>query len=150
MKYSFRSTLLLAALASLGAVPPLAAEPTGFAGFDWGTPRTVIEHTMKTQCGFSHVYPTLNGQRALSCSGYQPMGNMGLGLVDVKLEFVDDSLQGYRVAVRRAEEAKLRAIAPQILQRASSARAGAPPSGTASHGFDTCLPGYFCLTVRAH
>lgn len=105
---------------------------------------------MKTQCGFSHVYPTLNGQRALTCSGYHPMGDLGLGTVDVKLEFIDDALQGYRVAVRRAQEAKLRAITPQILQRASAARTGAQPSATASHGFDTCLPGFFCLTVRTY
>jgi len=81
---------------------------------------------------------------------YTAMSDLGLDLVDVKLEFINDGLQGYTVAVRRAQEAKLRAIAPQMLRAASSARAGAQRPGMASHTLDTCLPGFFCLTVTTY
>ena len=150
MNNPLRLILLLALLAAFGAVPPVAAEPSGFAAFDWGTPRAVIEQTMTTQCDFSMTRPTLNGRLVLVCSGYHQMSNLGFGSVDVKLQFINDRLQGYTIAVRRAEEAKLRAIAPQMLQPASSARAGAQRAGLASHAFDTCLPGFFCLTVTTY
>ena len=150
MKSPIRLILLLALLAALGAVPPVGAEPSGFAAFDWGTPRAVIEQAMKTQCEFSSTHPTVKGRVAVVCSDYRPMSDLGLGSVDVKLDFINDGLQGYTISVRRAEEAKLRAIAPQMLQPASSARAGARPSGMASHTLDTCLPGFFCLTVRTY
>ena len=149
MKSPLRLIVLLALLAALGPVPPAAAEPSGFATFDWGTPRAVIEQAMTTQCDFSMTRPTLNGRLVLVCSGYNQMSNLGLGSVDVKLQFINDRLQGYTLAVRRAQEAKLRAMAPQMLQPAS-ARAGAQPAGLASHTFDTCLPGFFCLTVTTY
>jgi hypothetical protein len=150
MKDPLRLILLLALFAAFGAVPPLAAEPSGFAAFDWGTSRAVIEQIMKPQCEFSTTHPTVNGRLALVCSGYHQMSDLGLDLVDVKLEFINDGLQGYTVAVRRAQEAKLRAIAPQMLRAASSARAGAQRPGMASHTLDTCLPGFFCLTVTTY
>ena len=150
MKSPLRLIVLLALLADFGAVPPVAAEPSGFAAFDWGTPRAVIEQTMTTECEFSVTRPTLKGRLVLVCSGYHQMSDLGLGSVDLKLQFINDGLQGYTVAVRRAQEAKLRAIAPQMLQPASSARAGAQPAGMASHMFDTCLPGFFCLTVTTY
>ena len=150
MNSPLRLILLLALLAAFGAVPPVAAEPSGFAAFDWGTPRAVIEETMTSQCEFSVTRPTLKGRLVLVCSGYHQMSDLGLGSVDLKLEFINDRLQGYTVAVRRAQEAKLRAIAPQMLQPASSSRAGAQPAGMASHMFDTCLPGFFCLTVTTY
>jgi hypothetical protein len=150
MKSPIRLILLLALLAALGAAPPVAAEPSGFATFDWGTPRAVIEQAMKTQCEFSSTLATVKGRVAVVCSDYRQMSDLGLGPVDVKLDFINDGLQGYTVAVRRAQEAKLRAIAPQMLQPASPARAGARPSGMASHRLDTCLPGFFCLTVTTY
>jgi hypothetical protein len=150
MKNPLRLILLLALLAAFGAVPALAAEPTGFAAFDWGTPRAVIEQAMKPQCEFSVTRPTLKSRLVLICSGYHQMSDLGLDSVDVKLQFINDGLQGYTVAVRRAEEAKLRAIAPQMLQPATSARAGARPAGVASHTLDTCMPGFFCLTVTTY
>jgi hypothetical protein len=150
MKNALRLISLLALLAAFGAVPPVAAEPSGFAAFDWGTPRAVIEQAMKTQCEFSMTHPTVKGRVALVCSDYHQMSDLGLGLVDVKLDFINDGLQGYTIAVRRAQEAKLRAIAPQMLQPAASARAGARPPGMASHTLDTCLPGFFCLTVTTY
>jgi hypothetical protein len=150
MKNSLRLILPFALLASFGAVPSLGAEPSGFAGFDWGTPRAVIEQTMKTQCEFSTTHPTVKGRVAFMCSDYHQMSDLGLGVVDVKLEFINDGLQGYTVAVRRAQEAKLRAIAPQMLLPASSARGAARPAGMTSHTLDSCLPGFFCLTVRTY
>jgi hypothetical protein len=150
MKRQLRSILLLAPLVSFGIMSPVAAEPSGFAGFSWGTARAVIEPAMKTQCEFSATYLSITDRQALVCSSYREMDNLGLGPVDVRLEFINDGLQGYTVAVRRAQEAKLRTMAPQLLRAASSTRAGAPPSGTASHMLDRCLPGFFCLTVRTH
>jgi hypothetical protein len=105
---------------------------------------------MKTQCEFSTTHPTVKGRVALMCSDYHQMSDLGLGVVDVKLDFINDGLQGYTVAVRRAHEANLRAIAPQMLRPASPVRAGARPSGPASHTLDSCLPGFFCLTVRTY
>jgi hypothetical protein len=150
MNSPLRLILLLALLAAFGAVPPVAAEPSGFAAFNWGTPRAVIEESMTSQCEFSVTRPTLKGRLVLVCSGYHQMSDLGLGSVDLKLQFINDGLQGYTVAVRRAHEEKLRAIAPQMLQPASSARAGAQRAGMASHTFDTCLPGFFCLTVTTY
>jgi hypothetical protein len=150
MKSAPRLIPFLTLLAALGAVPSVGAEPSGFAAFDWGTSRAVIERAMKTQCEFSSTHPTVKGRVAVVCSDYDQMSDLGLGLVDVKLDFINDGLQGYTVAVRRAQEAKLRAVAPQILQPASPARAGARPPGMASHMLDTCLPGFFCLTVRTY
>ena len=150
MTNPLRSIVLFTLLAVLGAVSPVSAEPSGFAAFDWGTPRAVIEQTMKAQCEFSSTLPTVKGRVAVVCSDYRQMSDLGLGPVDVKLDFINDGLQGYTISVRRAEEAKLRAIAPQMLQPTSSARAGARPSGVASHTLDACLPGFFCLTVRTY
>ena len=90
MKSPLRLMVLLALLAAFGAVPPAAAEPSGFLTFDWGTPRAVIEQTMTTQCDFSMTRPTLNGRLVLVCSGYNQMSNLGLGSVDVKLQFIND------------------------------------------------------------
>ena len=150
MKHPLRSMLVVALLASLGIALSAAAEPSGFAGFAWGTPRAVIESAMKTGCEFSATHLSITGRPALVCSGYREMDSLGLGPVDVRLEFINDGLQGYTVAVRRAQEAKLRAVAPQILQTVSSPRAAILPSGTASHLLDSCLPGFFCLTVRTY
>jgi hypothetical protein len=142
--------LLLASLAAFGIVSPAAAEPSGFAGFVWGTPRAVIEPAMKTQCEFSTTYLTIGKGQALACSTYHEMDSLGLGPVDLQLEFINDGLQGYVVSVRRAQEAKLRALAPQIVGAGSSMRAGAQPSGTRSQTLDSCLAGFLCLTVRTY
>jgi hypothetical protein len=150
MSSPLRLIVLFALLAAFGAVPAVAAQPSGFAAFDWGTPRAVIEPAMTTQCEFSVTRPTLQGWLVLVCSGYDQMSDLGLGSVDVRLQFINDGLQGYTVAVRRGAEAKLRAIAPQMLQAASSTRAGAQPAGMVTHTFDTCLPGFFCLTVTTY
>ena len=150
MKHPRRLILVLASLASLGIVLPAAAEPSGFAGFAWGTPRAVIESAMKTRCEFSTTHLSITDRPVLVCSSFREMDNLGLGPVDVRLEFINDGLQGYTVAVRRAQEAKLRAVAPQILQTVSSPRAAIKTSGTASHMLDTCLPGFFCLSVRTY
>lgn len=150
MKHPLRLILLLAPLAAFGFVPSAAGESSGFAGFVWGTPRAVIEPAMKAQCEFSTTYLTLGGRQALACSTYHEMDSLGLGPVDVRLEFVNDRLQGYIVSVRRAQEAKLRAMAPQILRADSTTHAGAQPSGTATQTLDSCLAGFFCLTVKAY
>ena len=63
-------------------------------------------------------------------------------------QFINDGLHGYTVAVRRAQEAKLRAAMPQMLQAGSSAHIGAQRSSKAPHRFDACLPGFFCFTVN--
>jgi hypothetical protein len=150
MRHPLRLILVIAPLAWLGIALSAAAEPSGFAGFAWGTPRAVIESAMKTQCEFSTTHLSITGRHALVCSSYREMDSLGLGPVDVRLEFINDGLQGYTVAVRRAQEAKLRAVAPQILNPVSSPRAAIRPPDAASHRLDTCLPGFFCLTVRTY
>ena len=94
---------------------PAAAEPSGFASFGWGTPRAVIEPALKAQCGFSTTLLSITGRQLFVCSSCHGIDNLGLGPVDVRLEFINEGLQRYTIAVRRAQEAKLRAMAPQIL-----------------------------------
>jgi len=143
MKHALGLIVVLGSLASLGIVLPAAAEPSGFAGFAWGTPLAVIEPALKGQCGFSTTVLSITGRQLFVCTGYHEMDNLGLGPADVRLEFISGGLQGYTVVVRRAHETDLRAMAPQILRAGSGA-------GTANHMLDRCLPGFFCLTVKTY
>jgi hypothetical protein len=143
MKHVLGLILVLGSLAALGIVRPASAEPSGFAGFAWGTPLAVIEPALKAQCGFSTTVLSVLGRQLFVCSGYHEFDNLGLGPADVRLEFVNGGLQGYTVVVRRAHEAKLRAMAPQFVRATSAASTG-------THRLDSCLPGFFCLTVRTY
>jgi hypothetical protein len=146
MKSPIRLILLLALLAALGAVPPVGAEPSGFAAFDWGTPRAVIEQAMKTQWRIFEypIPPSRAGLRSFAPIT-APMSDLGLGSVDVKLDYINDGLHGvhhFRPPRRRGKASGHRATnaAASFL----GARTGARPSGMASHTLDTCLPGFFC------
>jgi hypothetical protein len=77
----------------------LAQEPTGFAGFAWGTPRIVVDNEfVKKRCPWHTTYPTLRGHQRIACSDYDMSP---VGTVYLTLDFVGDVLTGYQVAVPR-------------------------------------------------
>ncbi len=143
-----RFPLVVLSVAGLGAVPGSAGEVDGFAGFAWGTPRAVVADALKAQCPFALSYLTPAGYHRFVCSGYDMPT---LGRVYLSLEFIDDGLRGYSVAVPEAQEAKLRATAPRVADEALlRVSGGSAPARSPHVFFDRCIPRSVCLIVRTY
>ena len=128
----------------------LAQEPTGFAGFAWGTRRVVVSDELaKERCPWRTTYATLQGHQRIVCTGCQLSA---VGPVYLTLDFVGEVFTGYGVTVPRQLGSALRAAIPDIL--ATPAR-GVP--GMSRRSWKTsvnvselqCLPSSVCLTVTA-
>jgi hypothetical protein len=146
-----RMWLILGVVILSGAPPASAQEPAGFAGFGWGTPRALIaERLVPARCGWSLTMSTLSGQKRIVCRDYRM--NL-LGPVYLTLDFINDALRGYVIAVPRRLASELRTAARELLSE--PAVAGPTPGGRAwktnvEFAESTCTPGSVCLAVTAY
>jgi hypothetical protein len=140
--------VIIGFLALLWNSTALAQEPTGFAGFAWGTPRVVVDtEFVKERCPWHTTYPTIRGHQRIVCSDYQMST---VGPVYLTLDFVGDVLTGYQVAVPRRLGWALRAAVPDLLATPAPTLPG-KTRGTWRANVDIsesqCLPSSVCLTV---
>jgi hypothetical protein len=142
--------MIIGFLTLLWGSTALAQEPTGFAGFAWGTPRVVVSNELaKEHCPWRTTYTTLQGHQRIVCTDYQLSA---VGPVYLTLDFVGEVFTGYGVTVPRQFGSALRASIPDVL--AMPAR-GVP--GMSRRTWKTsvdisesqCLPSSVCLTVTA-
>jgi hypothetical protein len=142
--------VIIGFLTLLWSSTALAQEPTGFAGFAWGTPRVVVNDELaKERCPWRTTYTTLHGHKRIVCSDYQ---FSVVGPVYLTLDFVGEVFTGYEVTVPRQLGSALRAAIPDIL--ATPARA---VPGMSHRTWKTsviisesqCFPSSVCLTVTA-
>jgi hypothetical protein len=142
--------VIISFFALLWSSTALAQEPSGFAGFAWGTPRLVVgDELVKRRCPRHMTYTTLRGYQSVVCTDYQLSA---VGPVRLTLDFVGEVFTGYEIAVPRQLGSALRAAVPDIL--ATPART---VPGMSARTWKTsvniselmCLPSSVCLTVTA-
>lgn len=100
----------ITALAALTCLLPLSAaraeSPTGIEGFAWGTPRAeVATRLIAEKCARGMTYERVRGDKAVACYEYAVAD---VGPVLLTLDFIDDTLQGYRLTVPRSRMATFR------------------------------------------
>jgi len=132
-----------------------AETPVGFAGLPWGSAREAISNRLvKDKCGRSQTFQTVRGDTSIACYEYEIES---VGPVLLNLEFVDDTLQGYRISVARAHVADFRAwIRRQLGNPADVARFGGEvatwqwAAGTTAIFTEHCLTtAEACLSVSS-
>jgi hypothetical protein len=137
-------------LALLWSSTALAQEPTGFAGFAWGTPRAVVsDELVKERCPRHTTYTTLRGYQSIACTDYQLSA---VGPVHLTLDFVGEVFTGYGIAAPRRLGAALRAAVPDILAkpaRTVPGMSGGTWKTSVTISESMCLPSSVCLTVTA-
>jgi hypothetical protein len=141
---------IISFLALMWSSTALAQEPTGFAGFAWGTPRVVVSHGLvKEHCPQYMTYTTLRGYQSVVCTDYQLSA---VGPVRLTLDFVGEVFTGYGIAVPRQLGSALRAAVPDILAtpaRTVPGMRGRTWKSSVNISEMMCLPSSVCLTVTA-
>jgi hypothetical protein len=137
-------TMMMLTFLAAAEVPAQGA--TGFAGFGWGTPRAaIIERLVTVRCAWHMTMTTVRGNKRVVCRDYELTG---VGRVQLTLEFINDALRGYRIAVPRRAADRLKARAPEIV--GAPAEPLGPWRGQAEITERNCLAGLVCLGVTTY
>lgn len=102
-----RALAAVTALACLSLATPARAEsPKGIEGFAWGAARAdVAARLVAEKCARGMTYERLSGNKTIACYEYA-VGDVGPVLLN--LDFIGDTLQGYRLMVPKSRVATFR------------------------------------------